>query len=182
MSDARPLLLAVDAPLPPELGAALAPVLGSIGAAMRLADRMFFLKLDRVSAEDLAAFRGPAELGIARMESFLVLTPRFRSFNFDMIWSPAIAARTSEPLLEPVCGDLHPVLNFVLIDDGGIVRGLRAASISPQAWNAIVRAQAELVEMAPDQDRVMRDVTEMCRKWPASLPPEIFHEIAPFGE
>ncbi|MFG6546879.1 hypothetical protein ACGYLM_17955 [Sulfitobacter sp. 1A10445] len=49
---------------------------------------------------DIAAFEVSARFRVSLRKSFLLISPAFEGFTFDIVWSPLVAKLTGEPPME----------------------------------------------------------------------------------
>jgi hypothetical protein len=153
---------------------------GSSGA-INLENQSVLLCLSDFKPTDLKEFEGPAELRVSRQKHFAIISVVFETFSFDIIWSPQIAKLSGEEIYDPGEEYCHPVFNFILLDEGYVVRGIRVATIDWPVAQAIQRAQQDLMQQDVNEDRSMIALQVLFSKYPNGLPLEVFHEYCALG-
>ena len=66
--------------------------------------------------EDLTSFNGPARFRVGLARNFLLISPKFRGLNCDIVWSPLIARMVGEPAMDRPSASDQMMFNFVLVD------------------------------------------------------------------
>lgn len=150
--------------------------------AIDLPSRLVILTLSDFRPADAQAFYGPARMRISAAKTFLMVSPIFTSFSFDIVWTPSTALRSGEPALPQPDPTEHMVLNFVLTDGTMIVRGIRSSSISPGCSLAMWRAQQKLLRKSPTQDESTREMAKTFERYPNGFADGFFHESCAFGD
>ena len=169
--------------LPAEFMAALGMALASGSSGfMNLPMKAFVVAAPDSHESDVLAFRGPARMRLARERSYMLVSLDFRVLNFDLVWMAAAARQSGEPLMPAMERDEHDAFTFILCDERGMVRGLRAATVAPDMGRALRRAQAELMAEMHRPAEVMRDLQALFAAYPRTIPDERFHEISDLGE
>ena len=133
-------------------------------------------------APDLNAFLGPARFRVAAGKTFLMVSPAFSAFSFDIVWTPATALSSGEPALPASQADQRIVLNFVLVDGTMTIRGIRSSSISPACVTAVQRTQEKLLRRAPSQAESLREMQGLFARYPGGFRDRFFHESCAFGD
>jgi hypothetical protein len=112
----------------------------------------------------------------------MIISVRFRNFNFDMIWSATVARNTGEPGYEGVKRGQHAPFSFILVDGAMIVRGIRMATISWECANAIKKAQAELMSQEDRPEAINAEMASIFARYPNGIPEGFFHETCNLGD
>lgn len=152
------------------------------GGAIDLPRQALFMMLADYRPADGDAFVGPARLRVGRMKNFMIISPSFKGFSLDMIWSPVIAKASGEPDLEPVEKGHHPAFSFILLDGDLVVRKIRVATLSPAVGKAIRRARRELMQMDVTAEAVDKELNEIFTRNPNGLHDAMFHEVCDLGD
>lgn len=168
-------------PLPKELISRM-PEAAKTTGAVHLPGQMILMTLADYRPSDKDDFHGPARFRISRQRSFMMLSPTFKSFNFDIIWSPAIARDVNEPEPEALNSSDHLSFSFVLLDGGGIVRGIRVSSLSPACSEAIRRARSELMASHVTEADMEKEMRVLFARHPRGFPDIMFHETCSLGD
>jgi hypothetical protein len=150
--------------------------------AINIPGQIVTMVLEDYQAKDLDAFYDIANFRVALCKTFMIVSPSFKGFNFDIVWSPAIAKSTGEPILPADAGQTHLLFNFVLADGLHYVRGIRSASIAPNCGAALYRAQHELMNKNITEMDVYTEMTLLFSKYPNGFPSNFFHEICALGD
>ncbi|TFL16029.1 hypothetical protein DR046_22140 [Jannaschia formosa] len=130
---------------------------------------------------DAETFGGPARFRVAVARTFLMVSPAFEGFNFDIVWTPATALETGEPALPEPEPSEHMLMTFVLVDGLTVVRGIRQATISPACCRALWRGQQKLLARAPSQEESMREMVSTFARYPGGFEDGFFHESCALG-
>jgi hypothetical protein len=150
--------------------------------AIDMPGQMVLLTLADFRPGDEKAFLGPARFRVAVAKTFLMVSPAFSSYNFDIVWTPATALATGEPALpEPKAGE-HMLMTFVLLDGLMIVRGIRQSTISPACCCALWRGQRKLLAKTPSQEKSMAEMRSVFTRYPRGFEDGFFHESCAFGD
>ncbi|WP_299821480.1 hypothetical protein [uncultured Jannaschia sp.] len=145
--------------------------------AIDMPGQMMLMTLADFRKGDEAAF-GPARFCIAVAKTFLMVSPAFAGFSFDIVWTPAAAQATGEPVLpEPAPGE-QMLMTFVLLDGLMVIRGIRQATISPACW----RGQRKHMAKAPRQEESLRQMEKVFSRYPKGFQDGFFHESCAFGD
>lgn len=154
---------------------------GSNGA-IHFPSQSVLLRLDDLRIADLTVFRGEAFVRVLSQDKFMILSIAFASFEFDIVWCPTTAWHSDEELFDPGDEGSHSVFNFIMLDGDHIVRGIRSATIDWPVARAIQRAQKELMAKEIDEAEMTADYIALFRKYPKTIPMEVFHEICALGD
>lgn len=138
--------------------------------------------LDDFRPNDVASFEGPARLRIGRFKTFMVFSPAFKNFTFDIVWSPVTARQSREALIgRPNAGE-HMPINFILADAGHVIRAIRTATVSTEVTMAIHRAQLELLASPVDPEDLNVEMMGLFMRHQGGIPDDVFHEVCNFGD
>jgi hypothetical protein len=143
---------------------------------------LLILRLHDYQKEDLEAFFGKATFRVSKQKHFMVISPDFTRYSFDIIWSPVLARQSGEPPMEAVSQDTHLVFHFVLTDQNLIVKGLRSASISPDCGRALYRASTELRQIQSSVYEMTMEMQTVFGKYLGGFPDTFFHEQCFLGD
>lgn len=178
MDDAT--ILKIGDPLPDTMREAF--FASGTSGAINIPGQTITMVLSDYSPKDREAFRGIANFRVARCKTFMIVSPAFRSFNFDIVWSPAIARQSGEPVLPEDARSSHLLFNFVLADGLHRVRAIRSATIAPNCGEALCRAQREpMAEDISDMD-VHAEMAVLFSRYPQGFPSNFFHEVCALGD
>ena len=166
--------------LPLELAAKMEMV--ETGGSVALPHHLFLMKLADLGPEDLERFRGTAEFRLGLVRNFMLLSVVMEGLNFDFVWSPFIAAANGEPLVPTPEAEIHLNYNFVLLDRGNVVRGLRVATVSPAVSQAIAKAQRQLLQTCESPAALEAEMRSLFERYPVSIPDSFFHETCKLGD
>ena len=175
----QPTIIKVGDPLPQHIREVFFAT-GTSGA-VSIPDQMVTMVLEDYKKEDLEAFYGIANFRVSLRKNFMIISPAFSGFNFDIVWSPVIAKNIGEPVLPADAGDSHMVFNFVLVDGLHYVRGIRTATIAPNCAQALYRAQNTLMNKDVSEIDVLTEMTLLFADYPKGFPTGFFHEVCPLG-
>ena len=145
--------------LPPKI-AEVVSATGS-GTAINLPYKQIVMALTDYKPEDLTSFNGPARFRVGLARNFLLISPKFRGLNCDIVWSPLIARMVGEPAMDRPSASDQMMFNFVLVDGTHIVRGIRLATISPDVTMALWQASSELLARAITAASIQSEMTEI---------------------
>lgn len=174
-------IFTINKPLPDEILAAVHRLPPGMGGVLMLGMGLIVMRLERPTKRELKEFTGPATLRIGDFGSFMMISPKFKSMSFDLIWSPEIADRSDEELLDPLPEGDRLLLSLVLVDESGIVRQIRTASIGPKASMRLIRTQNDLMERQIIAGKVQRDLEVIFRRHPSGIPDEVFQARSAIG-
>lgn len=150
--------------------------------AINLPGQTVTMVLEDYRPEDRKAFLGMANFRIALCNTFMLVSPSFAGFNFDIVWSPAIAKRTGEPLTPMDAGDGHLLFHFILADGLHMVRGIRSATIAPNCGTALHRAQNTLMSRDISDTDVYAEMALLFSRYQKGFPDGFFHEVCALGD
>lgn len=176
-----PTIFALNKPLPDNILAAVNRLPPGMGGVLMLGMGLIVMRLERPTRRELKEFSGPATIRIGDFGSFMMISPKFPTFSFDLIWSPEIADRSEEDLLDPIPEGDRMVLSFVLVDEGGIVRRIRTGSIGPKASVRLIRTQNDLMERPIIPGKVQRDLEGLFRLYQSGIPDNAFQARSGIG-
>ncbi len=151
------------------------------GGAISLPHQSITMVLHDYRPQDGKAFQAPARFRVSLCKSFLLISPSFPGFNFDIVWSPLIAQLTGEPALERPSPTDHLVFSFILCDGNHIVRAIRTASISPDCSQALWRAQQHLMSLKLTGNELEAEMIALFQQYPRGIPENFFHETCHLG-
>ncbi|MCW3782515.1 hypothetical protein [Defluviimonas salinarum] len=171
----------VGQPLPLEPRIALASEGSGLGGVLNLPAGMVIMRLDNPTPAEMKAFADRAMMRIGLFRTFLIVSPVFEGYNFDLLWSPAIARATEEPPVGGVGENDHLLLTLILVDERLVVRAIRQSTISPEAGRLLRRGQLELLTSRIRPEEVEAEMTELFRNHPRGLPNEVFDVACPLG-
>lgn len=154
---------------------------GSTGM-VNLPRQIFVTALSDYRASDEAAFSGPAQFRVGLARSFIILSLSMRTLNFDVIWSPVIAAQTGEPNMIRPSGSEHLLFNFILAYGEQVIRSIRQATISPECAIAIWRAQQEMSSRNVTSADLEAELHALFKQYPVSIPETFFHATCNLGD
>lgn len=176
-----PTILALNKPLPDNILTAVNRLPPGMGGILMLGMGLIVMRLERPSRRELKEFSGSATIRIGDFGSFMMISPKFQTFSFDLIWSPEIADKSDEDLLDPIPEGDRLVLSFVLVDESGTVRRIRTGSIGPKASMRLIRTQNDLMERPIDPGKVERDLKGLFRIYRTGIPDEAFQARSGIG-
>lgn len=175
------MILLEGKPLPEALTLKMPKDAATTGA-VHLPGQMILMTLADYRRSDRDEFLGPARFRVSRQRSFMMLSPAFKTFSFDIIWSPAIARESDEPAPEAMNDKDHLAFTFVLLDGAGIVRGIRVATLSPACGAAMHRAREELMAANVTRADMNREMQDLFARHPRGFPDIMFHETCNLGD
>ena len=178
MSEADIML--VGEKIPEDIGRVFA-LTGSSGA-ISLPHQLVTMVLHDYRLSDEEAFQAPASFRVALCKSFLLISPSFPNFNFDIVWSPLIAKLNGEPELPRPSPTDHMVFNFVLADGQQVIRSIRTATISPECGQALWRAQQTLMAAEFTGEELQHEMIALFSQYPKGIPETFFHESCLLGD
>ncbi len=152
------------------------------GGAINLPNQTITMVLHDFRPTDIESFEAPARFRVSLCKSFLLISPSFDGFNFDIVWSPLIAKMTGEPPLERPSPTTHLMFNFILADGDCVVRSIRSATISPDCGHALWRAQEQLMGSSYTGDELQSEMNTLFRQYPKGIPETFFHESCKLGD
>jgi hypothetical protein len=179
-NEVEPMVLYEGKRLPSPISDALIGT-GTSGM-INLPQQLFITALADFRTSDAEVFRGPARFRVGLGQTFMLISLSFRTLNFDVIWSPHIAATTGEPDMEKPDDGAHLLFNFVLADGIQIARSIRTATISPQCATAIWRAQQELNDRKSTPEDLEKEMIDLFNRYPTEIPDMFFHETCSLGD
>lgn len=150
--------------------------------AVDLPGQIVLMTLADYRRSDRSEFLGPARFRISRQRSFMMLSPAFKTFSFDIIWSPVIARESGEPEMQGVDRGDHLAFTFVLLDGEGVIRGIRMATLSPACSQAMYRARRELMAEDVTRDDMNTEMRSLFARHPRGFPDVMFHETCDLGD
>ena len=145
------------------------------GTAINLPYKQIVMALTDYKPEDLTSFNGPARFRVGLARNFLLISPKFRGLNCDIVWSPLIARMVGEPVIDRPSASDQMMFNFVLVDGIHIVRGIRLAMISSDVTMALWQASSELLARAITAASIQSEMTEIFDQYPRGIPETFFH-------
>ena len=158
--------------LPPKI-AEVVSATGS-GTAINLPYGLIVVALTDYKPEDLTNFNGFARFRVGLAQNFLLISPKFRGLNCDIVWSPLIARMVGEPEMDRPSASDAMMFNFVLVAGNHIVRSIRLATISPDVTMALWRARSELLARAITAASIQSEMTEIFDQYRAAFPRRSF--------
>lgn len=170
------------------VGSRLAPEVRQVfqntgtSGAISLPHQTITMVLGDYRPSDKTIFEAPARFRVALCKSFLLISPSFPEFNFDIIWSPLIARLNGEPTLERPSPTDHAVFNFILADGVHVVRAIRTSSISPACSLAMWRAQQTLMAASFTGDELKQEMNALFSQYQRGIPEMFFNETCALGD
>ena len=151
------------------------------GTAINLPYKLIVFALTDYKPEDLTSFNGPARFRVGLARNFLLISPKFRGLNCDIVWSPLIARKVGEPVMDRPSASDQMTFNFVLVDGIHVVRGIRLATVSPDVTMALWQARSELLARAITAASIQSEMTEIFDQYPHGIPDTFFNASCDFG-
>ncbi|WP_027234099.1 hypothetical protein [Leisingera caerulea] len=177
----KPTLLATGQPLPLEMGLAIASQPAGMSGGLFFDLNMILMRLDQPRKRELRDFNKQATVRLGDFGSFLLFSPKFRGFSFDLLWSPVIARAQDGAGMVAVNEGERLNLNFVLVDERTIVRGIRVGTIGPKASGFLARTQRNLMGRDVDAEQVQRDMERLFGEHPHGIPDKMFKARSAIG-
>lgn len=176
-----PLILAVGRQLPLEMGLAIASQAPGMSGGLQFDMGLALMRLDGPRKRELREFSGPATVRIGDFGSFMLFSPQYPSFSFDLLWSPVTARASQTPGIVDLAEGDRLNMNYVLVDETTTVRAMRTGTIGPKASAFLARTQRDLMGRDVDAEQVLRDMQRLFRAHPRGIPDQAFKARSRIG-
>lgn len=152
-----------------------------MGGGLLLDMGLILMKMNTPRKREIKAFSGPATIRIGDFGSFLMISPQFKGFNFDLLWSPVAARKTGGHDIVDVEPGQHLNMSYVLVDETATVRAMRAGTIGPKTTAFLARTQRDLMGRDVDAEQVRRDMERLFQMHPHGIPDRAFKARSKIG-
>ncbi|MBW3243656.1 hypothetical protein KUV57_13360 [Epibacterium sp. DP7N7-1] len=176
-----PLILAVGRQLPLEMGLAISSQAPGMSGGLQFDLGIALMRLDGPRKREVREFSGPATVRIGDFGSFLLFSPKYPSFSFDLLWSPVIAKASDTPGMIDIADGDRLNLNYILVDETTTVRAIRTGTIGPKASAFLARKQRDLLGRDVDAEQVRRDMQRLFQSHPRGIPDGDFQARSKIG-
>lgn len=96
-----PIALAVGKRLPLDIAVQLLSAGDGSNGAISFEMGCVLMKLERPTQQEIKDFSGKASVRVGDFGSFMLFSPSFKGFSFDLLWSPVIARAQDKPVSSP---------------------------------------------------------------------------------
>tara|TARA_R110002051_G_scaffold98120_1_gene168259 strand:- start:23 stop:517 length:495 start_codon:yes stop_codon:yes gene_type:complete len=163
------------------MGLAIASQAPGMSGGLQFDMGIVLMRLDAPRKREVREFSGPATVRIGDFGSFMLFSPKFPSFSFDLLWSPVIARSSETPGIVDIAEGDRLNMNYILVDESTTVRTIRTGTIGPKASAFLARTQRDLMGRDVDAEQVRRDMERLFRAHPRGIPDGAFHARSRIG-